>query len=401
MIAIEDTHTTAPYLTQLPHADEYRAEGMDLAHTRFFRAAASQLPFVLTNGESLGTLTMAYETWGALNAAGDNAVLVLHALTGSAHAAAHADSDDIVSEPWWGPVIGPGRAIDTNRYFVICPNILGGCYGSTGPLSHDPATGAAYRASFPVVTVHDMVRAQALLLDHLGVTRLHAAIGGSLGGMQALVWGVTYPERVGAVVCVGASGQFHAQGIAYNEVGRRAIMADPKWQGGNYGPADPPRDGFSIARMVGMITYQCDEGMTARFGRNAATRPSRHHAFGGKFDVEGYLHYQGDGIVRRFDANSYLYLTRAMDLFDLGMGQDGYTDALRRLAMPTLLVGISSDILFPPAHIRALADELRGLGQPARYRELISPDGHDAFLKDFDQLAPMIRRFLRDSGTTT
>lgn len=396
MAAIADVRVIPSHLTQLPRADEYHAAGMDLAHTRFFRPPAADLPFALASGESLGALTVAYETWGALNTAGDNAVLVLHALTGSPHAAAHADSEDDASEPWWAPMIGPGRAIDTDRYFVVCPNILGGCYGSTGPLSRDPSTGTPYRMSFPVVMVQDMVWVQALLLDHLGVTRLKAVVGGSLGGMQALTWGALYPERVGAVVAVGASGRFHAQGIAYNEVGRRAIMADPKWQGGNYDLTDPPRDGFAIARMVGMITYQCDEGMTARFGRNAATRPSRHHAFGGKFDVEGYLHYQGDSIVRRFDANSYLYLTRAMDLFDLGAQLGSYADALHRLTMPILLVGISSDVLFPPAHIRALADELRTLGRPARYRELVSPDGHDAFLKDFDQLAPMIRRFLNE-----
>ncbi len=390
-----DTRAIFTVLTQPPDADEYRAEGMDMPHTRFFRAPASSLPFTLAGGESLDALTMAYETWGTLNAAADNAVLVLHALTGSTHAAAHGDDDE--TEPWWGPIIGPGRAIDTDRYYVVCPNILGGCYGSTGPLSRDPATNAPYRVSFPVIMVQDMVRAQALLLDHLGVTRLRAAVGGSLGGMQALAWGTTYPERVGAVVAIGASGRFHAQGIAYNEVMRRAIMVDPRWRNGDYDRANPPRDGFAVARMLGMITYQCDEGMTARFGRNAATRPSRHRAFGGKFDVEGYLHYQGDSIVRRFDANSYLYLTRAMDLFDLGVPLGGYTAALRRLTMPTLLVGISSDILFPPAHIRALADELRGLGQPAQYRELVSPDGHDAFLKDFDQLAPMIRRFLAEA----
>lgn len=252
--------------------------------------------------------------------------------------------------------------------------------------------------AFPTVTVRDMVRAQAALLDAFGIDRLHAVVGGSLGGMQALQWGATYPERAGAVVAMGASGRFHAQGIAYNEVGRRAIMADPKWQGGTYDPVDPPRDGFAIARMIGMITYQCDEGMTARFGRNAATRPSRHAAFGGKFDIEGYLHYQGDGIVRRFDANSYLYLTRAMDLFDLGNGHASYADALRRLTMPTLLIGISSDILFPPGHVRELADELRAVGAPSRYWELVSPDGHDAFLKEFDQMAPVLRRFLQSGA---
>lgn len=385
-------------LSDTEHLPPYRPEGMDLAHTRFFTLPERLLPFVLEHGGALPTVTVAYETWGTLAPARDNAVLVLHALTGGSHAAAHPETETPAPEPWWGDLIGPGRAIDTNRFFVLCPNIIGGCYGSTGPMSADPAMGEPYRMAFPTVTVRDMVRAQAALLDAFGIDRLHAVVGGSLGGMQALQWGITYRERACAVVAIGASGRFHAQGIAYNEVGRRAIMADPKWRGGAYDPADPPRDGFAIARMIGMITYQCDEGMTARFGRNAATRPSRHAAFGGKFDIEGYLHYQGDGIVRRFDANSYLYLTRAMDLFDLGNGHASYTDALRRLTMPTLMVGISSDILFPPGHVRELADELRAVGAPSRYWELVSPDGHDAFLKEFDQMAPVLRRFLQSGA---
>ena len=372
----------------------YRAEGMDLAHTRFAALPDDLLPFRLDHGGALEAVTVAYETWGTLAPARNNAVLVLHALTGGAHAGPHPETETPAPEPWWGDLIGPGRAIDTNRFFVICPNILGGCYGSTGPMSVNPATGLPYRMTFPAITVRDMVRVQAALLDGFGIERLHAVVGGSLGGMQALQWGVTYPERTGAIIALGASGRFHAQGIAYNEVGRRAIMADPKWLGGDYDPADPPRDGFAVARMVGMITYQCDEGMTARFGRNPATRPSRHPSFGGKFDIEGYLHYQGDSIVRRFDANAYLYLTRAMDLFDLGTGFPSYTEALRRLTMPTLMVGISSDILFPPGHVRAVAEELRALGTPAEYWELVSPDGHDAFLKEFSQMTPVLRRFL-------
>ncbi len=392
-----------PPCTICAHDDRfppYRPEGMDLAHTRFYILREQSLPFALDSGGALGEVTIAYETWGTLAPARNNAILVLHALTGGSHAGAHADTETPAPEPWWGDLIGPGRAIDTNRFFVICPNILGGCYGSTGPLSIAPTTGQPYHMTFPAVTVRDMVRVQAALLDGFGITRVHAVVGGSLGGMQALQWGVTYPERAGAVIAIGASGRFHAQGIAYNEVGRRAIMADPKWRGGDYDLADPPRDGFAIARMVGMITYLCDEGMTARFGRNVATRPSRHAPFAGKFDIEGYLHYQGDGIVRRFDANAYLYLTRAMDLFDLGDGFASYTDALRRLTMPTLMIGISSDILFPAGHVRAVAEELRALGAPVRYWELVSPDGHDAFLKEFAQMTPVLRRFLQPADET-
>lgn len=396
--AVTSAEPARTLLAQGDRISRYRPEGMDLMHTRVLTLPEGALPFPLDNGSVLRDVTIAYETWGTLAPARNNAVLVLHALTGGAHAGPHPESEASAPEPWWGDLIGPGRAIDTNRFFVLCPNILGGCYGTTGPLSINPATGEPYRMSFPTVTVRDMVRAQAALLDALGIERLHAVVGGSLGGMQALQWGVTYPERAGAVIAIGASGRFHAQGIAYNEVGRRAIMADPKWQGGDYDSAAPPLDGFAIARMVGMITYQCDEGMTARFGRNAATRPSRHMPFAGKFDVEGYLHYQGDSIVRRFDANAYLYLTRAMDLFDLGHGFPSYTDALRRMTMPTLMVGISSDILFPPGHVRAVADELRALGAPARYWELVSPDGHDAFLKEFALMTPVLRRFLQSAA---
>jgi homoserine O-acetyltransferase len=396
--AIACTNSSPVRRAELPAFPPYRPEGMDLAHTRFFTLPHHLMPFRLDSGETLHEITVAYETWGALAPARNNAVLVLHALTGGAHAGPHPETETPAPEPWWGDLIGPGRAIDTDRFFVICPNILGGCYGSTGPMSINPETGAPYRMSFPLVTVRDMVRVQAALCDHFGITRLHAVVGGSLGGMQALQWGVTFPERAHAVIAIGASGRFHAQGIAYNEVGRRAIMADPKWRGGGYPYDDPPRDGFAIARMVGMITYQCDEGMQARFGRNPATRPSRHPAFGGKFDVEGYLHYQGDGIARRFDPNSYLYLTRAMDLFDLGNGFPSYTDALRRLTMPLLMIGISSDILFPPGHVRGVAEEVRALGGDAHYWELVSPDGHDAFLKEFDAMTPVLRRFLQSGA---
>lgn len=361
-------------------------------------AAASRIaiatesdPFVTEHGDVLPSVEIAYETWGTLNAARDNVVLVLHALTGDAHVAAHGPDDQ---PGWWDVLIGPGRAVDTNRYFVVCSNLLGSCYGSTGPRSIDPRTGRRYNLRFPLITVRDIVAAQARLLDRLGIEQLHAVIGGSLGGMQALEWAAMYPERVERAIPIATSGRFSPQGIAYNEVQRRAIMLDPGWKGGEYEDGEGPRQGLAIARMVGMITYQSDELMARRFGRSTEARYTAWPAFKTRYDVEGYLHYQGDKLVRRFDANSYLYLTRAMDSHDLGRGRGGYERGLRRIAARVLMVGVSSDILFPPYQARDVAKRLRDLGRDAAYCEIESPNGHDAFLNDAEKLAPAVQEFL-------
>lgn len=344
----------------------------------------------LQRGAVLGPVTLAYETWGTLNAEGDNAILITHALTGNTHAH-DAEWPDDTKVAWWNPLIGPGRLIDTSRYFVICSNVLGGCYGSTGPSSIDPQTGRPYGMRFPVITIRDMVRAQRELIEHLGVRQLAAVIGGSIGGQQALEWAVTYPELVNKVAVIAATAALTAQAIAFSEVERQAIMADPRWQQGDYEPGEGPSSGLAIARMLAMITYQSEEAMELRFGRsparyNTIPSPSRTTDLGERFDVEGYLYYQGELLSRRFDANSYLYISRAMDLYDVSEGYPSLEAALRRLSSKALFVGIRSDFLFPAAHVRWLADTVHSLGGDATYVELDSPHGHDAFLKEWEQM---------------
>jgi homoserine O-acetyltransferase len=344
----------------------------------------------LQNGSQFGPVTLAYETWGTLNATGDNAILITHALTGSAHAHDPERPDD-AKAAWWNLLIGPGRHFDTSQYFVICSNILGGCYGSTGPTSLDPRTGRPYGMRFPVVTIRDMVTAQRKLIEHLGVRQLAIVAGGSIGGQQALEWAVLYPKLVRNVAVVAATAALTAQAVAFSEVGRQAIMADPHWQGGDYLPGQGPSAGLAIARMLGMITYQSEEAMEMRFARQPARQgdvpaPSGFSDFGGRFDVEGYLYYQGAALVRRFDANSYLYISRAMDLYDVSEGYPSLETALSRIRSKALFIGIRSDFLFPAARVRWLADKVRSLGGDAIYVELDSPHGHDAFLKEWEQM---------------
>lgn len=350
-------------------------------------------------GAHLAPIQVAYETWGTLNAAGDNAILICHALTGDAHAAGvYGGGDD--RPGWWDPAIGPGRAFDTGRYFVVCANILGGCQGTTGPAAINPATGRPYGPSFPAVTVRDMVRLQYALLRALGVRRLAAVAGGSLGGMQVLEWLVCYPGFARAAIAIAAALAHPPQGIAYNLIGRAAIMNDPAWQGGHYyGTGLVPAQGLALARMMGMITYQSAESMQRKFGRDRVDpQADSWYESGNRFQVESYLHYQGDALVRRFDANSYLTLSRAMDWHDLGQGRGGLDAALRQTdpATRTLVIGISSDILFPPELQRATAARLQALGRPARYCELTSPWGHDAFLIEYDQLTAALGAFLAE-----
>src|SRR3712207_4789597 len=284
-------------------------------------------------------------------------------------------------------MVGPGRAIDTERYFVTCSNVLGGCYGSTGPASPDPESGRPYAMGFPVVTIRDMVRAQKRLLDDLGVKRVQLVIGGSIGGQQALEWAVEFPDFVEKAVPVAATGTLGPQGLGMSELGRRAIMADPGWQGGDYyGTGRSPDAGLAIARMAGMMTYQSAAGQWERFGRRPASRPALYEEFGGRFEVESYLHYQGKDLVGRFDANSYLYLSRAMDLYDVADGYESAEEAYSRIEAEVLFVGISSDWLFPPGEVRATAERARKVGAQAHYAEIDSLSGHDSFLKDWAQL---------------
>lgn len=356
-------------------------------------------PLRLELGGTLDAVEIAYETYGHLNEAGTNAILVCHALTGSAHASGLAPPPDFwhdgrrvpvrPSKPvhgWWDPIVGDGKAIDTREHFVVCANILGSCYGSTGPASIDPATGRAYGPDFPAITVRDMVRIQRRLLDHLGVKRLVAVVGGSLGGMQVLEWALLYPEFVDSIVPIATSARHSAWGIGLNETARLAIRNDPVWNGGRY--AQQPRKGLALARMIAMISYRSAPSFDARFGRRRMPGDEEK----APFQVQSYLDYQGEKLTSRFDANAYLALTHAMDAHDVAAGRGSIEEVLGRIRAPALCVGITSDVLYPPEEQRQLAD-LIPLG---RYREIESVHGHDAFLIEFEALDALLRDFLRD-----
>ena len=345
-------------------------------------------------GGYLEEVTLAYETWGELDSSGENAILIVHALTGDSHCAGGV-SEAYRRGGWWDEMVGPGRPVDTDEHFVVCSNVLGGCSGSTGPASVDPETDRPYGMRFPIITIRDIVRTQKRLLDNLGVRKLEVVIGGSIGGQQALEWAVEFPDFVEKAVPVAATGALGPQGLGMSEIGRRAIMADPDWQGGDYyGTGRSPETGLAIARMAGMLTYQSAEGQWERFGREEATRPALHEEFGGRFEVESYLHYQGRDLTGRFDANSYLYLTRAMDLYDVGAGYASHEEAYEHIQAEVLFVGISSDWLFPAREVRAAAELAKAAGAEVHYEEIESPNGHDAFLKDWDELKAAVGPFL-------
>lgn len=353
--------------------------------------------FTLGDSSVLAPVTLAYETWGTLAPTGDNAVLLCHALTGSSHAYDPEQPDD-PRAGWWNPLIGPGHVFDTERYFVVCVNVLGSCYGSSGPADAHPQDGLPYGLRFPWIAIPDIVRAQRLVLDRLGVRRLAIVAGGSIGGQQALEWAVAYPDFVDRAIVMAAGARLSAMGVALNEIGRRAIAADPRWQSGDYRPGEGPEDGLAIARMVAMLSYTSAADLDARFGRQRATRPTRQPSFGEAFDVESYFQYQGQKLVRRFDANSYLVLTRAMDNYDVseGPGRGSDTAALGRIRAPLLAVGVTSDWLFPAPQVHALAESITAVGCEARYAEIDSPLGHDAFLKAWDQVDNILRAFVSD-----
>jgi homoserine O-acetyltransferase len=365
---------------------------------RQLATVVSGRPFHLEGGGVLHEVIVAYETWGELNEDGSNAVLVCHALTGDSHAAGRA-SDGHPSPGWWDGMIGPGRGMDPDRWFIVCANVLGGCQGTTGPASIDPATGRPYGSTFPVVTIRDTVRTQALLANHLGVTKWRAVVGGSMGGMQALEWAVMFPERVGSLVALATAEAASAQQIAWSMVGRRAIAGDPNFLGGDYYDQPVglgPHAGLALARQIAHIHYRSEEVFTERFGRRVLDRLDGAEGFwlGQRFDIEGYLDYQGQKLVRRFDANSYLYLNKAMDLHDLARGRGSAAAALARLSAPTLVMSIRSDMLYPPYQQRALYDALRAQGNRTGFYEIDSPDGHDGFLTATNQISPIVAAFL-------
>ncbi len=342
-------------------------------------------------GVTLTEVDVAYETYGILNADRSNAILVLHAFSGDAHAAG-VSSD---GQPgWWTSMIGPGLGFDTNRYFVICSNVLGGCRGTTGPICRNPATGEPYAMRFPVITISDIVRLQKKLIDHLGIEKLLAVAGGSMGGMQVLEWAVAYPESVAAALPIATTARHSAQQIAFNEVGRQAIMGDPDWNEGNYLPDKPPARGLSVARMVGHITYMSDHSMRDKFGRRLRDKSAFGFDFSVDFEVESYLRYRGSQFVTRFDANSYLYITKAMDYFDLSAGRSTLAAAFDRTTARFLVISFTSDWLYPTYQSLEIVSALRGRNVDVAFCELPSQYGHDAFLVEVKEQTEMISGFL-------
>jgi homoserine O-acetyltransferase len=355
-------------------------------------------PLRLDAGVDLAPFQIAYQCYGTLNADRSNAVLVLHALTGDQHV---ANVHPVTGKGgWWDTLVGPGKPIDTERYFVICPNVIGACMGSTGPASTNPQTGKPWALEFPMVTIRDMVRAQAMLLDHLGIETLFAVAGGSMGGMQVLQWAASYPERVFAALPIATGARHSAQNIAFHEVGRQSVMADPEWRGGCYlTEGANPRRGLAVARMGAHITYLSDAALHRKFGRKFQDRSNPTFSFDADFEVESYLRHQGITFVERFDANSYLYLTRAMDYFDLAADHDGVlAEAFRDTQTRFCVVSFTSDWLFPTSESRAVVHALNAAGARVSFAEIVTDKGHDAFLLDEPELSAIVRGFLEGAG---
>lgn len=355
-------------------------------------------PLRLDAGVDLSPFQVAYQTYGTLNAAHSNAVLLCHALTGDQHV---ANVHPLTGKPgWWEVMVGPGLPIDTDRYFVICPNVIGGCMGSSGPSSTNPQTGAPWGLDFPVITIRDMVRAQAMLLDHLGIERLFSVAGGSMGGMQVLQWCASYPERVFSALPIAASTRHSAQNIAFHEVGRQAVMADPEWRQGRYLIENTePRRGLAVARMGAHITYLSDVALHRKFGRKFQDRTNPTFSFDADFEVENYLRHQGSTFVERFDANSYLYLTRAMDYFDLAADYGGIlANAFKGTKTRFCVISFTSDWLFPTSESRAVVHALNAGGARVSFAEIETDKGHDAFLLDEPEFFAIVRGFLESAA---
>jgi homoserine O-acetyltransferase len=379
----------------------------DVASPRFLRPLAApaanagaafhfgaEHPLMLDSGRRLSPFTVAYMTYGSLNAARSNAILVCHALTGDQFC---ASQHPVTGRPgWWETMVGPGRPIDTNRFFVICANVIGGCMGSTGPADLDPATGKPYGLDFPLITIRDMVRAQAMLLDALGIEEVLSVIGGSMGGMQVLQWAASYPERVVSAIPLATGARHSAQNIAFHEVGRQAIMADPDWKAGAYDLAGTrPAKGLAVARMAAHITYLSEAALQRKFGRQLQNREEFSFAFRPDFQIESYLHHQGMSFVDRFDANSYLYITRAMDYFDLAADYGGVlAEAYVGIKTRFCIISFSSDWLFPPSENKRVAHALNAAAANVSFVEIETDRGHDSFLLDEPEMFDTVRGFL-------
>ena len=351
----------------------------------------------LESGAKLGPVTIAYETYGTLNEDKNNAILIAHAFSGDSHVAGHYATDKEGEKPgWWDFLVGPGKGIDTNKYFVICPNILGSCMGSTGPSSINPETEKPYALDFPMMTIGDMVTTQKILIDHLGIAKLRAVIGGSVGGMQILEWCVRYPDAVQAAVPIATTMRHSALAIAFNEIARQSIISDPNWNKGNYYGTQPPNMGLAIARMVGHVTYLSDEAMRRKFGRKLQDKKSFSYGFDGDFQVESYLRYQGSKFVSRFDANSLLYITKAADYFDvvdlMNSPQPSKQPTDKRIKY--LVVSFSSDWLYPTYQAKELVQALKRRGDDVSFCEIEADCGHDAFLIQDNRFITLIRGFI-------
>src|SRR5665213_1283094 len=382
---LSNRREAAPREADQPHESELVRFGTDK-------------PLKLDAGVALSPFQIAYKTYGTLNAARSNAVLVCHALTGDQHVA--STHPVTKKQGWWETMVGPGKAIDTERYFVISPNVIGACMGTTGPASINPATGKPWGLDFPVVTIRDMVRAQAMLLDQLGIDSLFAVAGGSMGGMQALQWPASYPDRVFAALPIACATRHSAQNIAFHEVGRQAIMADPEWRGGRYlVEGTDPRRGLAVARMGAHITYLSDAALHRKFGRKFQDRQNPTFSFDADFEVESYLRHQGISFVERFDANSYLYLTRAMDYFDLAADAGGVlANAFKATPTRFCVISFTSDWLFPTSESRAIVHALNAASARVSFAEVVTDKGHDAFLLDEPEMFGIVRGFLDGAG---
>ncbi len=367
-------------------------ESVGIVETKYFNIDE---PIELDSGENLDNVTVAYETYGELNKEKSNAILICHALTGDAHAAGWHKGDK--KPGWWEIVIGPGKAIDSEKYFIICSNVLGGCKGTTGPSSINPKTGKEYGLDFPVITIRDMVKVQKKLIDSFGINQLAAIIGGSMGGMQVLQWIISYPKMMKKAIPIATSAMSYPQQIAFNAVGRQAIFSDPNWNNGNYyGTGKKPENGLSLARMIAHITYLSDESMDIKFGRGLQDKDEISYDFTIDFQVESYLRHQGKTFVKRFDANSYLYITKAVDLFDLSVN-NSLSDGFRDVEAKVEVISVDSDWLYPTEQNKEILTALNANDVETSYSEIKSNYGHDAFLLEKGQLSFIFSKFLSDN----
>lgn len=376
--------------------EEHLSNSVGIVETEFMQVVTAQDPLKLQSGKTLGPIDVAYETYGQINDAGDNVVLICHALTGNAHVAGYSSPTD--KKPgWWEIMVGPGKAIDTNKYFVICSNFLGGCSGTTGPSSVNPETGKPYGLDFPIFTIRDMVNVQKLLLDKLGIKQILSVIGGSMGGMQVLQWAIAYPDFIKSAIVAASTTRLSAQAIAFDAVGRNAIIGDHRFAGGQYYENEEPLRGLAIARMIGHITYLSEESMHKKFGRELKDSAEYRYDLDSEFSVESYLDYQGQTFVERFDANSYIYITKAMDYFNVAGEYGSLEHAFNNASCRFLVVSITSDWLFTPAQSEEILDALVACGKDVSYCNIKSPYGHDAFLLEPKTLGSLIRGFIEST----